>query len=788
MLAVSFAFVLASTSRVAFDDASSKIQPVSWMDVKIHDNFWSPRQKTLITHTLREQFEQLDANKYRQNFERAAKREHGGYVGYVFNDSDVYKVIEAASYALGIQHDAWLDKTVDDWIDLIGRAQEPDGYLDCHFQLDEPQNKWKNLRDQHEMYCAGHLFEAAVAHYKATGKTTLLTIAKKLADHMDARFGPGKHMGYPGHPEAELGLMKLWRATGEKRYFDLSAFFLNNRGSKWFATEHNTPLDEYNGEYWSDNLPIRDHESIIGHAVRAAYLFCGATDLAEETQDRPLMNMLDRVWASTTEKRMFVTGGIGPSGSNEGFTVDYDLPTFSAYQETCASVANAFWNYRMTLLHGDGKYADVMEQAMYNGALAGINYAGDKYYYVNPLASHGNHHRQDWFGCACCPPNIARMIGQLGGLSYAQSNDSAYVMLYVGSSANLKVGGKPVELDVNTKYPYSGSVAITVNPTTSQNFNLKLRSPEWAGGLAKLTVNGKSVDAVANNGFVSIRREWKKGDSVRFEIPMSVRRVISHPSVKDTFGMVALARGPLVYCLESVDNPFDMDRAGFPINSAIAAKTEKGLFGDTTVLEGEAFVTNEQSWNDRLFATVGTTKPVKFRAIPYCFWDNRKAGEMRVWLSPSPAPAPLRGLEKDAKVTVSFKNSNSDPTGANDGYVPEGSNPNSPKQLHFWSHKGGTEWVQYSFAKPVTASSTRVYWFDDSGRGECRVPKAWRLEAKINGDWMPVQLADHEKFGLTLNAWNDVKFKAVTSQEFRLMIDQQDKWASGIHEWQLFGQ
>lgn len=763
----------------------AKIEPVSWKNVKISDEFWTPRQKSLFTRTLKEQFEQLVLKKYKQNFERAAKRESGGYVGFVFNDSDVYKVLEAASFALGIERAPWLEKEVDNWIELIGRAQEADGYLDCHFQLNEPQNKWKNLRDQHEMYCAGHLFEAAAAHYQATGKTTLLNIAKKLADHMDARFGQGKHMGYPGHPEAELALFKLWRVTGEQRYFKLSEFFLNSRGSKWFATEHNTPLSQYNGEYWSDNLPIRDHESIIGHAVRAAYLFSGATDLAAATNDVPLTQMLDRVWRSTTEKRMFVTGGIGPSGSNEGFTVDYDLPTFSAYQESCASIANALWNYRMALLHGDGKYADIMETAIYNGALAGINYEGDKYYYTNPLASHGNHHRLDWYACACCPPNLARLIGQLGGLSYAQSNDSIYMLLYVGGMANFKLAKSEVGLKVETKYPYSGDVNITVDPANDAELALKMRIPAWASS-ARAWVNGVEKPMTIDGGFGSIKRKWSKGDKIKLSLGMPVRRVISHPSVKDTFGMTAIARGPLMYCLEGVDNKFDLDQMGVPLNAEITPKTVKGLFGNTTVLEGNAILANEESWSGKLFANTAPVKSVKFRAIPYCFWDNRAPGEMRVWVSPNPQPAPLRGIEQKAKVSLSFKSRICDPEGINDGYVPNGSNPNSPKQLHFWDHKGGQEWVQYTFDKPVKVSSSRVYWFDDTGRGECKVPKSWVLQFKLNGVWKTVALSLGEKFGTTLDTWNENHFLPVTGTEFRILLQQQDKWASGIHEWQLF--
>ena len=765
--------------------SDQKLEPVQWTDTKVAAPFWTTRQKALFTKTLQEQFAELESKKYRLNFERTAKRESGGYIGYVFNDSDVYKVLEAASYALGIDRKPWLEKQVDDWIDLIGRAQDPSGYMDCHFQLDEPQNEWKNLRDLHELYCAGHLFEAAAAHYRATGKTSFLNIAKKLADHIDSRFGPGKHMGYPGHPEAELALFKLWQVTGEQRYFNLAKFFLNNRGSKWFATEHNTPLDQYDGAYWSDNELIRDHESIVGHAVRAAYLFSGATDLARYSDDPGMEQMLDRVWRSTTQKRMFVTGGIGPSGSNEGFTVDYDLPTFTAYQESCASIANALWNYRMALLHGDGKYADVMETAIYNGTLAGINYDGDKYFYTNPLASTGNHHRQDWFDCACCPPNIARLIGQLGGLSYARSKDSAYVLLYVGGTAKLNVGGVNVILDTKTHYPYSGDVAIAVNPSEPKEFSLKLRIPSWAES-AQVSVNGKRVGGDLNKGFLTVNRKWTSGDKVNLVIPMPVRRVISNPMVKETFGKYAFARGPMIYCLESVDNRFDMDQVGIPVNEVVSTKTVPDLFGGTTVIEGSGFFASGQTWSGKLFASSAPTQPVKFRAIPYCFWDNRGAGQMRVWLSPNPVPAPLRGLEQAAKVTVSFKNYNCDPTGINDGFIPDGSNANSPRQMHFWSHKGGQEWVQYTFDKQVEIGSSRVYWFDDTGHGECRIPKAWKLEYESESGWKPVELLGRERFGLALNNWNEIHFHPITAKAFRLVVDQQDKWSSGVHEWQIF--
>ena len=770
----------------AAGSALSQIQPVSWKNVNINDEFWSPRQKSLASVTMRQQLDELVAKKYKQNFERAAARQTGGYVGYVFNDSDVYKVLEAASYVLGKNKIAWLDQEVDGWIDLIGRAQLADGYLNTAYQLDKPDKKWTNLRDDHELYCAGHLFEAASAHYEATGKTNFLKIATKLADHIEARFGEGKRMGYPGHPEAELALMKLWRATGEQRYFRLAQFFIEKRGTHFFAAEHKTPEKDYDGTYWSDNVPIREHSSIVGHAVRAAYLFSGVTDLAHETHDQELKAMLDRVWKSTALKRMFITGGIGPSGSNEGFTVDYDLPTHTAYQESCASIANALWNYRLALLNGEGKYADVMEQAIYNGALAGINMAGDKYYYVNPLASTGGHHRQDWFGCACCPPNLARMIGQLGGLTYGTKEDQLFVMMYVGGSVSTKVAGSNVKLDVKTNYPWDGKVQLTVHPGSTRSFGIALRQPGW-GVIGGLTVNKQAVKYNVKDGYVSLRRTWKEGDVVELEIPMPVRKVVSHPSVKDTAGMFALKRGPLIYCLEEVDNPIDMDRVGVPLSNDFLPVVDPKLFNKTTVLEGTGFFTSEGSWAGRLFQAVGTPLKVKLRAVPYFMWDNRKPGNMRVWLSPNPAPTPLRGLETAAKVSVSYANAISKIEGVNDGYTPTTSNPNSPKQLHFWSHLGGQEWVRYDFPKATKVASMRLFWFDDTGRGACRIPSKWQVEALVNGTWTPLKLNTGEKYGVSLDVWNEVHFATVTTTALRLTLTQQPNFASGIHEWQVFG-
>lgn len=764
----------------------ARIEPVSYRSVALEDPFWSARQRALDETTMRQQFEMLDKYGYRANFQRVAERKTGGHLGFVFHDSDAYKVLEAASYCLGRRRQPWLEAKVDEWIGLIARAQEPDGYLNTFFQLVARDRKWQNLRDEHELYCAGHLFEAAAAHFEATGKRTLLDVAAKLADHIDRRFGPGKRMGYPGHPETELALFKLWRATGERRYFDLAAFFLESRGSKWFATEHGTPLESYNGEYWSDHLRIREHEEIVGHAVRAAYLFSGAADWAHETRDAALLAMLERVWSNTAHKRMFVTGGLGPSGSNEGFTVDYDLPTFTAYQESCASVANALWNGRMGLATGEARFYDVMETALYNGAMAGISLKGDRYFYVNPLASEGGHHRQEWFSCACCPPNLSRIIGQVGWWAYSASRNAIYVNLFAAGRAKIAEAGQDAVLRVASGYPWDGAVRIRVEAARQPRFSLKVRRPGWIVGDVK--VNGKPV-VPSSDGYLTITRSWRAGDEVLVEFPMPVRRILSHPNAQETAGKFAFARGPIVYCAEGADNTVDFGALGVPLDAPVEAKrVSDPTLGTLVKLVARGFVSSPIQWSGKLYQPSPPPKAATLTAIPYYAWDQRKPGPMRVWFSPSPPPSPLRGLEAFARVELSHTSGNAQPDGANDGFVPAGSNPNSPRQAHFWPRKGGQETIAYVWAVPQRVASARVYWFDDTGRGECRVPRAWRLEAWIGGAWKPVTLSNRSSYGLKLDAWNEIRFTAVTTTSVRLSIDQQEGWASGLHEWQVFSE
>ena len=760
-----------------------KLRAVPFTDVQINDSFWTPRRETNRLVSIPLNFDMLEKSGNIRNLERAAARATSGFEGPVFMDSDLYKALEAAAYSLATHPDPILEKRVDAVIAKIAAAQEPDGYLNTHFTVKAPDKKWTNLRDWHELYCAGHLFEAAAAHYLATGKKTLLDVATKLAGHIDRRFGPNKKMGYPGHPEIELALIKLWRVTGDVRYFNLARFFIESRGQKFFATEHNTPFDKYDGSYWQDDIAICDHNNIKGHAVRAAYLLSGTTDVVAETGDTNLLRMLNRVWRNTTEKNQYITGGIGPSAHNEGFTEDYDLPNLTAYQETCASIALAQWAQRMAMLYGDARYADVFERALYNGVLSGVSQDGTKFFYVNPLGSTGHHHRSGWFGCACCPPNVCRTLASLGGYAYATGADALYVNLYLQGAAKLKLAGQPVTLRVTTEYPWDGKVVLSPEITTPQRFKLNLRVPGWCEG-ATVRINGRAVAKPAvDRGYLVLDREWKKGDRVQLDLPMPVQQTVANPNVKADAGMSALQRGPLVYCLEGADNDVPFAALYLPAGAALEAKKEPRLLGGVVAVRGEAEISTPQDWDRRLYQAMAAVKRTPITAIPYYAWDNRAAGPMQVWFPLAPPAARIGGIEALAQVKVSFANDNAQPVGINDGIEPKNSGEQPAALCHWWPHRGSDEWVQYTFAKPVTIGGSKVYWFDDTGRGNCRVPTSWQIEFLDSGTWKAVGATT--AYPVAKDRWCEVRFSPVTTTALRLRVKMQSEWAAGAHEWKL---
>ncbi|MCX8108388.1 MAG: glycoside hydrolase family 127 protein [Verrucomicrobiae bacterium] len=783
-----FALVTAVTFCSAVDIARASrsivgLRPVPFTQVRISDRFWAPRRETNRLVSIPVNFANLEKYGNLENLRLAARKATSGYRGPVFMDSDVYKALEAAAYSLATDPDPALERQVDEIIAILGAAQQPDGYLNSYFTVKEPTQRWKNLRDWHELYCAGHLFEAAVAHYQATGKRTLLDIAVRLADHIANTFGPGRRMGYPGHPEIELALVKLARVTGEQKYFNLAKFFIENRGRKFFAEEHGTPLDKYDGTYWQDDVPITEHRNIKGHAVRACYLMSGATDVAAQTGDPALLRMLDRVWRNTVERNMYITGGIGPSASNEGFTTDYDLPNLTAYQETCASIALVLWNHRLALLYGDSRYVDVLERSLYNAVLAGVSLDGTRFFYVNPLESRGNHHRSEWFGCACCPPNVARILASLGGYAYAVSDTGLWVNLYIAGEVKVRLAGQDVSVVVETDYPWDGKVRLIPRVGEAAEFELRLRVPGWCEGAA-VSVNDQPVSAPKIvRGYIVLSRVWRTGDSVSLDMPMPVQRIVAHPRVRDDVGMVALQRGPIVYCIEACDYSVPVSSLYLAPDADIHAEHESELLGGVTVIKGTALVAEKLNWRGKLYQPFPAGRRVPFKAIPYYAWDNRSAGAMKVWLPMSP-PSPVAvGLESEAQVSMSFVSGNCHPEAINDGVEPKGSRVHPGRLCHWWPHKGSTEWVQYTWKEPVTVQGAEVYWFDDTGAGECRLPASWEVLYFENNEWKPVKnLGDYP---VKLDEWCTVNFAPVRTTALRLQIQLKPQWAAGVHEWRV---
>lgn len=591
-------------------------QGVPFTKVTINDRFWRPRLEVLSKVTIKACLEQCEKTGRISNFAKAAGLMEGEFEGIYFNDSDVYKVLEGAAYLLMSDRDPELEAEIDRIIELIAAAQEPDGYLCTYFTLVAPESKWTDM-EKHEMYNGGHLIEAAVAYFEATGKRKLLDVACRMVDHYDRLFGPGKRHWVEGHEEIELALVKLYRVTQEERYWRLALWLLEERGHGHGKGEI-WDKEEWGPAYCQDDVPVRDIEKVTGHAVRAMYLYTAMADVVHASGDPAYVDALHRVWAHTVERNMYVTGGIGPSQHNEGFTHDFDLPNESAYCETCAAIAMAFWNHRMNLLFGDAKYADVVEREMYNGALAGISLSGDKFFYVNPLASQGAHHRVEWFGTSCCPTNLARYLPSIGQYAYARTDDGLAVNQFMNSEAEFEtVDGLVVKLKQTTNYPWDGRIELAVHPEREENFVIRLRVPDWCRGY-KLKVGGESLfeaGALTDRGYLIVDRKWSQGDVIVLELDMPVEIVRAREEVEANRGRLAIQRGPVVYCAEQADNP-DLTYDAFTLSARepLNIHYRPDLLGGVAVLTGRA----------------GEGQPC--RLIPYYAWNNREAGFMQVWI------------------------------------------------------------------------------------------------------------------------------------------------------------
>lgn len=630
--------------------ADYNIQGISFSNVIISDQFWLPKIETNRTVTIPASFKKCEETGRVQNFVNAANKTGKFLTTFPFDDTDIYKTIEGASFSMAVHPDPALDKYVDSLINLVAKAQEPDGYLYTARTIDpaHPHN-WSGKERwvqesvlSHELYNSGHLFEAAAAHYMATGKRNFLNIALKNADLLATVFGPGKRNDAPGHEIVEMGLVRLYRITKDQKYLDLAKFFIDCRGKN---------MDPKRA-YFQDQAPLIQQEEAVGHAVRAGYLYSGVADVAALTGNRDYIDAIDKIWTNMVTRKLYLTGGIGAAHDGERFGDNYELPNLTAYNETCAAIANVYWNYRMFLLHGDAKYIDVMERSLYNNVIAGVGLDGKTFFYPNPLEcdvkfkfnSGRTLDRQPWFDCSCCPTNLCRFLASIPGYIYAQKQSNLYINLFATSSTKVTINGKnQVEISQQTQYPWEGAVRINVNPSKKETFGMCLRIPGWVRNqpvpsdlysyqsptaeTISIKVNGKTFAYKTEYGYAVLEREWKKGDVVEYDMPMNIHRVIANSNVEADRGKIALERGPLVYCLEGIDNDNKLSNLIIPDNAALTASFAPDKLKGIEVITGEGIKFSPSE--DGL--SISSDKR-KFTAIPYYVWNNRGINVMKVWI------------------------------------------------------------------------------------------------------------------------------------------------------------
>lgn len=769
------------------------VKPVPFNLVHIDDGFWTPRLETSRTVTIPYAFGKCEETGRIRNFEKAAGLRRGKHEGIYFDDSDVYKVMEGAAYSLQVNPDTMMRLYLEKLIGVMGKAQWDDGYLYTFYSIPEkqPGKRWTNIQSMHEQYCVGHMYEAAVAHYQVTGEQSFLKIATDNADLICDVFAPDKRTDPSGHEEIEIGLCKLYRATGDEKYLDQAKFFLDQRGRK--GRRGPDGKGGLYGEYAQDHKPVTEQTRAVGHSVRAAYLYTGMADVAALTGNMDYIHAIDSIWADAVGTKLYVTGGIGASGGNEGFSEPYELPNQTAYCETCASIANVYWNHRMFLMHDDARYIDVLERTLYNAALSGISMKGDRFFYPNVLESPNGNERSPWFACACCPSNVARFIPSVPGYVYAHKGPNVYVNLFVSGDAAIETSDNTVTLTQETEYPWEGKVTIHVEPKQKQTFTLCVRIPGWARNEAvpsdlysfedsikdeaKLEVNGNRVSPPIERGYARIERQWEKGDTIELRLPMPVRRIVANEAVRADRGKVALQRGPLVYCLEGHDNEEQVLSLVIDDDAKLKTKHRADLLGGVTVVTGKARAAKRTLEGD-----VVLTSKRSFTAIPYYAWAHRGPSPMTVWparVAEAASPEPADTLAFTSRTTASFVHKSLD--AITDQLIPANSADASAGQLDFWPHKNTTEWLQFEWDRKQEISGVKIYWFDDSDHGGCRVPQSWRvLYRDADDEFHPVPMAT--SYDTRKDAFNRVTFETVETEAVRIEIVLDEKWSAGVQE------
>lgn len=801
------AAVALSFGAKAQDKSGYPISQVPFTSVKVTEGtFWGQRLEASRNVTIPLAFSKCEETHRYENFSNAhqhimdpSKVFKIDQNAYTFDDTDPYKTLEGAAYLMQTYPKATfkgksLDKYCDSVIAVIASGQEPDGYLNTFRTMnpEHPHNwegpkRWSKVEDlSHEFYNLGHMCEAAVAHYVATGKKNFLNIAIKYADCVCREVGrnPGQARVVPGHQIAEMGLAKLYLATGDKKYLEQAKFFLDERGK--------TSIKQ---EYSQSHMPVVDQVEAVGHAVRAGYMYAGMADIAALTGDESYIKAIDNIWDNIVGKKFYITGGVGATSSGEAFGKNYELPNMSAYCETCAAIAQVYLNYRLFLLHGESKYYDALERSLYNGVISGISIDGGKFFYPNPLQSMGQHQRQEWFGCACCPSNAARFIPSLPQYMYAVKGKTLYINLFNGNTMTTKVGGKAVTVEQVTNYPWEGDVAINVKKGSGK-FAINVRIPGWVKNEVvpsnlytysdgkrlgyTIKVNGKEMQGELENGYFVINRNWKAGDKISVHFDMEPRTVRANGNVAADKGRVSIERGPIVYCAEWPDN--NVDVLSVLINQEPQFANGKVEIAGTSI---PTLITDAQTLN---FNKTGKLEAADARLtlIPYYAWAHRGNGKMSVWIPQdlnATTPALPASIASESKVSASAKRLPA-LSAINDRLVPADGSDRSVPYTHWWPKKNTTEWLAYDFKQAETVSTSTVFWFDDGPWGGCRVPKAWKLYYKTEaGDWAPVK--NLNEYGTGKGMANIVNFEPVKTTAMKLEIVQPEEFSCGVFEWSV---
>lgn len=824
---ITIALAAAMTASVAAQDKNGgyPITQVPFTKVKVAQNtFWGQRLQASQDVTIPLAFSKSEETGRYTNFSNSAEHlkdpskvfevKKGTYS---FDDTDPYKTIEGASYLLQTYPNAKfkggrLDKYVDSVIAVIASGQEPDGYLYTS-RTQNPEHphewagskRWERVEDlSHEFYNLGHLCEAAVAHYYATGKKNFLNVAIKYADCVCKEVGdkPGQASVVPGHQIAEMGLAKLYIATGDKKYLEQAKFFLDKRGKNdptWTHTREGMfDKDGYYhhlNEYSQAHKPVVEQDEAVGHAVRAGYMYAGMADIAALTGDESYIKAIDKIWDNIVSKKYYITGGVGATSSGEAFGKNYELPNMSAYCETCAAIAQVYLNYRLFLLHGESKYYDALERSLYNGVISGISIDGGKFFYPNPLQSMGQHQRQEWFGCACCPSNAARFIPSLPQYIYAVKDNSLYVNLFNSNTVNVKVGSKNVQLQQITNYPWDGDVTMKINNGAGK-YALNIRIPGWVKGEVvpsnlyyfadgkhlgySVKVNGQEVKSELQNGYFVINRNWKKGDKVEVHFDMEPRVVRANGNVGADKGQVSIERGPIVYCGEWPDNDCN-------VLSVLMNQEPKFALGSKEIMNTtvQTLTTDAQTLkfeeNGKLAA-----KDERLVLIPYYAWAHRGNGNMTVWFpidlnATKPALPPT--LASEATVTASQRRLPSI-SAINDRLTPSSGDDRSIPYTHWWPKTNSTEWLSYEFKEATTISTSTVYWYDDQPWQGCKVPDSWKLYYKSEaGEW--VEVKNPSGYPTDKGMACTVSFEPVKTKAVKLELVQPKDKSCGVYEWSV---